>query len=106
MRYLALFLVVLLATIVGCGGGQKGEQAKTEKASSTREARTDDDLIRESAPQIKLYKDPVSGEYITAEAAAASYTYEGTTYKFETKENYETFKQDPEKYIETSEAQN
>lgn len=85
-RLLAACLVIALAMSLGCGNG---EESREETGSRTEVPRvTKGSLI-----------DPVDGKPVNIHESEYSWIYEDTEYHFNTKENFEKFKEDPEKYV-------
>ena len=85
-KTLVICLVLMFAASFGCGN-----KSQDDENSTTTEAGI--------ANKVSL-SDPVDGSRIeNFEEAKYTYVYNRVEYRFNSKENYETFKEDPEKYL-------
>jgi YHS domain-containing protein len=85
-RFLTICLVIALFAAVGCGNKPQTDDSKDKAAAG-------------AAANVSL-TDPVDGNRIEDfENAKYSYVYNGTEYRFNSKENYEAFKKEPAKYV-------
>lgn len=97
----ALLLILVVAIVFSFACGKKEEPAKTETVVKTQpklEPRADRPEIHSARERTPLI-DPVTGEAIAKSDSSYTYLYNGKTYFFESDENLELFKKDPEKYI-------
>ena len=94
-RLIMVGLVIILAVSLGCS------KKESEKDKSFRRAVTKPktDIARKDVSS----EDPVSKNPVDVREGSEFYSYEykNVLYLFESKENMEKFKKDPEKYIGT-----
>lgn len=84
--FLVLSLILMLALPLGCSKNEKekGESVKQEAPKSGMKA----SLV-----------DPVSNEPVDIISSPYYYVYKDVEYHFNSEENMEAFKKDPEKYL-------
>lgn len=84
-RFVVIFLVLAVAMAAGCA---KKEPEKAEDQTPQVKAGTQTSLL-----------DPVTKKPVDVLSTPYSMDYKGVTYHFETKDNLDKFKKDPEKYV-------
>jgi YHS domain-containing protein len=87
-KLLVILLAIALFAIISCGG-------EPEQESKTGLSATEDEEI---IPKMVSETDPVDGKPV-GEDAKYRYVYLAIEYRFNSKKNYEAFKENPEKYI-------
>ena len=91
-RKLAVVLVFVLAVSFGCGTKQKEEEGDLR---IQEKAKTERPEGRDILPLV----DPVDGTLLDERSAEFVYVYEGQYFSFNSRENMEKFKENPEKYL-------
>jgi len=86
-RLLTACMMIALALSMGCGSDDKPD----EGTATSRET-----------PEVKMGSliDPVDGKPVDIKESQYSWIYKDTEYHFNSKENFEKFKEDPERYVE------
>ncbi len=87
-RVFVIIMVMLVASMFSCSG-EKDKSSGDDFAGKKKSTET----------RIRSIVDPVSGEKLDPDRANYYYEYKGVRYGFNSEENMEKFKENPDKYI-------
>jgi len=104
-RIILLLVIITVAFSYSCSKKEKEKVGEVKKVSSESK----EGAVKAEKPTVKngkaldviinSRKDPVSNNYIDLKKAKFSFVYKNVRYYFETEENYNKFKENPEAYI-------
>ena len=104
-RIILLLVIIAVAFSYSCSKKEKEKVGEVKKVSSESK----EGAVKAEKPTVKngkaldviinSRKDPVSNNYIDLKKAKFSFVYKNVRYYFETEENYNKFKENPEAYI-------
>jgi len=104
-RIILLLVIIAVAFSYSCSKKEKEKVEEVKKVSSESKEKA----VKVKKPPVKnaksldviinSRKDPVSNNYIDIKKAKFSFVYKNVRYYFETEENYNRFKENPEAYI-------
>lgn len=92
-KVLIIIMIMAVASLLSCSGDKEKSEDKFVKEEKSQ-----------GIEKIHPIVDPVSGEKLDPDKANYHYDYKGVRYVFNTKDNLEKFKKNPEKYIEKIES--
>jgi YHS domain-containing protein len=97
-KVLILCVTLIVALSIGCSKDASKEEAKKEETQQTGMTKPEKGSPVKVARMSSLI-DPVSGNAVDVNNVPYNYTYNDIRFHFESKENMEAFKKDPEKYL-------
>jgi YHS domain-containing protein len=97
-KILIVCVALIVALTLGCSKDKSKEEAKKEKVQQARTSKIEKGKAVK-VPKLSYIIDPVSGNPVDVNKVPYNFVYKDVRYHFESKENMETFKKDPEKYL-------